>query len=112
MDTLDEMDELVKILQAWRDVTNATSNANLPPIEAVDVLEIVNEQPEMLQEIINLARMQPDVMGLTDHLPDDFTPTFKRFASSGVFYLPISTSGTLTITRFATTLRGRKQFLS
>ena len=74
MDTFDTITELVDILQGWRNVTNPS----LPPIQPKDVLEMVNEQPEMLQEVINLARKEPSMMGLTDSIPDDFTSSFVK----------------------------------
>ena len=78
MDSYDQLNELVVILQKWRDITNFTQGTKLPPIEPRDVFEIVNQHPEQLQDVINLARSDPRSMGITDHIPDDFTESYVQ----------------------------------
>ena len=88
MDTFDTINELVNILQGWRDATSSAMGIQLPPIQPRDVMEMVNEQPEMLQEVINLARKSPERLGLTDAVPDEFTDNYVQMIRDEWQFLP------------------------
>ena len=78
MDTYDSVNELVLILQKWRDLENSTMGLNLPPVEPLDVMTMVNYEPDTLQNVLNVARENPDRLGLTEALPDEITENYAN----------------------------------
>ena len=88
MDAYDQLNELVTILQKWRDIQNLQNGTTLPAIQPRDVYELVNEQPEMLQEILNLSRENPLQLGFTESLPDAFTANYVEQLRGDWRFLP------------------------
>ena len=88
MDAYDQIHELITVLQKWRDVQNLVNKTTLPPIQPRDIYEMVNKQPEMLQDVLNLARHDPLQMGLTESLPNDFTDNYVEQLRSEWRFLP------------------------
>ena len=73
MDGFDQINELVTLVQKYRNFEAFLGGEPYNTVTPQDVLTIMNEHPGELQDMIDLARDRPQQLGMTDSETSSFT---------------------------------------